>query len=147
METNTVNPTRRLERGDGPVGGVAAGLADYFDLDATVVRIGLVAGALVGFPVVPITYLAAWVIIPRAETSWAPRSSGPIYGQPLGPTPTPTPPPAPVAAAPAAAPASPFVAPPADFPADFPAPMADEVSETTGADGQADGPEQKEQES
>ena len=143
METNTVNPTRRLERGDGPVGGVAAGLADYFDLDPTVVRIGLVAGALVGFPVVPITYLAAWMIIPRAETSWAPRSSGPIYGQPLGPTP----PPAPTPVAAAAAPAGPFVAPPADFPADFPAPMADEVSETTGPGGQADGPEQKEQES
>ncbi len=100
METNTVNPTRRLERGDGPIGGVAAGLADYFDLDPTVVRVGLVAGALVGFPVVPITYLAAWMIIPRAETSWAPTPPAPVDGQPIPPAPAPMPPPPATAPAP-----------------------------------------------
>jgi phage shock protein PspC (stress-responsive transcriptional regulator) len=62
---NPTPPVRRLERGDGPIGGVAAGLADYFNLDVTLIRLGLVAGTLLGGPVVPICYLAAWAIIPR----------------------------------------------------------------------------------
>ncbi len=44
--------------------GVAAGLADYFDVDVTLVRIGLVALTLLGGAGVPL-YVAAWLLIPE----------------------------------------------------------------------------------
>jgi len=52
--------------------GVAAGLADWFDVDPTLVRVAFVALALLGGVAVPI-YLAAWLLIPEegAEVSVA----------------------------------------------------------------------------
>jgi phage shock protein PspC (stress-responsive transcriptional regulator) len=44
--------------------GVASGLADYFDVDPMVVRIGFVALALLGGLAVPL-YLAGWMLIPE----------------------------------------------------------------------------------
>jgi phage shock protein C len=46
--------------------GVAAGLADYFDVDPTIVRIGFVALALLGGLAVPL-YLAGWLLIPDED--------------------------------------------------------------------------------
>lgn len=46
------------------VGGVAAGLADYFDVDVVIVRIVLAVLALVGGIGVPL-YVAAWVLVPE----------------------------------------------------------------------------------
>lgn len=43
--------------------GVAAGLADYLDVDPTLVRIGFVVLALMGGIAVPV-YLAGWLLIP-----------------------------------------------------------------------------------
>ena len=78
---------KRLYRTDGPVSGVAAGLADYFNVDASLIRLGLVAGTLLGGPVVPIGYVAAWLIIPQVDQA-------PV--QPLTtPAAAPPPPPAP----------------------------------------------------
>jgi len=60
---------QRLRRG-GPgrmLGGVAVGLADYFDVDPTIVRIGFVALAFVGGLAVPL-YLAGWLLIPDEES-------------------------------------------------------------------------------
>jgi phage shock protein PspC (stress-responsive transcriptional regulator) len=48
------------------VAGVAAGLADYFDIDPTLVRIGFVALGLFGGLAVPL-YLAGWLLIPEEE--------------------------------------------------------------------------------
>ncbi|HEX6477169.1 MAG TPA: PspC domain-containing protein [Acidimicrobiales bacterium] len=45
------------------VAGVAAGIADYLDVDVTLVRIVLVVLALFGGLAVPL-YLAAWLLIP-----------------------------------------------------------------------------------
>ncbi len=63
---------RRLQRSsDGPLGGVAGGIATYFDIDPTLVRVGLVAGTLMyggGF----LVYLAAWLIIPPAPSQMLP---------------------------------------------------------------------------
>ncbi len=63
--------------GDGPrlhrasrgrmLAGVAAGLADYFDVDPTLVRIAFVALAFVGGLAVPL-YAAGWLLIPDDET-------------------------------------------------------------------------------
>jgi phage shock protein PspC (stress-responsive transcriptional regulator) len=49
------------------LGGVAAGLADYFDVDPTLVRIGFVALAFVGGLALPL-YIAGWVLIPDEDT-------------------------------------------------------------------------------
>ncbi len=46
------------------LGGVADGLADYFDVDTTLVRVGFVALALFGGLAVPL-YLAGWLLIPE----------------------------------------------------------------------------------
>lgn len=46
------------------VAGVAAGLADYFDVDVVVVRIALVVLAITGGLGVPL-YLAAWLLVPE----------------------------------------------------------------------------------
>ena len=43
--------------------GVAAGVAECFDLDPTVVRIGFVALGLLGGLAVPL-YLAGWLLMP-----------------------------------------------------------------------------------
>jgi len=43
--------------------GVAAGLAEYFDVDPTLVRVGFVALSLLGGIAVPL-YLAGWLLIP-----------------------------------------------------------------------------------
>jgi phage shock protein PspC (stress-responsive transcriptional regulator) len=44
--------------------GVADGLASYFDVDVTLVRIAVVALSLIGGAGVPL-YLAAWLLIPE----------------------------------------------------------------------------------
>lgn len=49
------------------LGGVAVGLADYFDVDPVLVRIGFVALAFLGGLSVPL-YLAGWALIPDEET-------------------------------------------------------------------------------
>jgi phage shock protein PspC (stress-responsive transcriptional regulator) len=56
---------RLLRRPSGGriLGGVAAGLATYFALDVTHVRIILVALSFLGGAAVPL-YLAAWLLIP-----------------------------------------------------------------------------------
>ncbi len=75
------------------LGGVAAGAADYFGLDVTVMRLLF---ALVGvlMPQVIIAYILAWVIIPEApaETSgqqkvWTPTKSEPFAETPRQETP------------------------------------------------------------
>ena len=59
----------RLRRGrhGKMLAGVAVGLADYFDVDPTIVRIGFVALAFVGGLAVPL-YLAGWLLIPDEES-------------------------------------------------------------------------------
>jgi phage shock protein PspC (stress-responsive transcriptional regulator) len=49
------------------VAGVAAGMADYFDIDPTLVRIGFVALSFLGGLAVPL-YLAGWLLIPEEGT-------------------------------------------------------------------------------
>ncbi|MBW8334159.1 MAG: PspC domain-containing protein [Prolixibacteraceae bacterium] len=63
-------PQKRLTRSkDKMVGGVLAGLGNYFDIDPTIVRIGYVVLSIasVGFPGL-IAYLIMWAIIPEENT-------------------------------------------------------------------------------
>ncbi len=59
------HPADRLHRSRDHrmLAGVADGLADYFDVDTTLVRVGFVALALFGGVGVPL-YLAGWLLIP-----------------------------------------------------------------------------------
>jgi phage shock protein PspC (stress-responsive transcriptional regulator) len=54
---------------DRMLGGVAGGLGDYFDIDPTLVRLGLVLATLMSGGIVLFGYLALWVIMPEASAS------------------------------------------------------------------------------
>lgn len=61
---------RRLmrSRADRKIAGVCGGVAEYFDLDATVVRLVWALAVILPIPLVPacLAYLLAWVILPLA---------------------------------------------------------------------------------
>ena len=59
-----VRPSRRfgLDRNNGKVLGVCSGIARYFGIDATWVRIAFVAGTLIGFGSFILIYLAIALI-------------------------------------------------------------------------------------
>lgn len=62
------NPTHALRRCPHRrmVAGVAAGVADYLDVDPTAVRVALVALTLFGGLAVPL-YVAAWLLVPEED--------------------------------------------------------------------------------
>ncbi len=70
-ETNQQEP-RLLRRStqDRIFGGVATGLAKYFAVDVTLVRVVLVGLAFFGGAGVPL-YLAAWVLVPEEGSNTA----------------------------------------------------------------------------
>jgi phage shock protein C len=63
---NGVSVKRSLRRSDDTrmLGGVAGGIAQFFDVDVLYVRIGLVALAVLGGGGV-VLYVAAWALIPE----------------------------------------------------------------------------------
>lgn len=77
---------KRLERSstDKVLGGVCGGLAEYFGIDSTLVRI--VAAALVIFTGVgPIAYILAWILMPASSgraiaNDWTQKATD-WYGQ------------------------------------------------------------------
>lgn len=72
-------PIRRLTRSrtQGVIGGVCAGLAEYFGVDVVLVRLLFVilsiAGAIIGGVIV---YVAAWFIMPEGTDQAAPVADG-----------------------------------------------------------------------
>lgn len=58
---------RRLYRStaDKRIAGVCSGLARYFEVDVTLVRLLVVAGALCSGGLGLLAYIAAWIIMPR----------------------------------------------------------------------------------
>lgn len=58
---------KRLYRSnrDSMLGGVAGGLAEYFSMDPTIIRLLFVLLAFGTFGSATLFYLALWVIIPR----------------------------------------------------------------------------------
>jgi phage shock protein C len=71
---------RRLMRpvNGGKVAGVCAGLAQYFDLDVTLVRLLFVVGTIFSCGVGLLAYIVAWIIMPRE--SRAPLRPAPNAG-------------------------------------------------------------------
>src|SRR3954468_2853434 len=70
-EFEGTGPRRRLMRrpAEGKIAGVCAGLADYFDADIALVRAAWVVLSIWPGAIVlgVVAYLAAWVLMPRAE--------------------------------------------------------------------------------
>lgn len=58
---------KRLTRNrhDQMLGGVCAGLADYFGVDVTLVRVVTAIVAVFSFGTMALAYLAAWVLMPN----------------------------------------------------------------------------------
>ncbi|MGH3384810.1 MAG: PspC domain-containing protein [Nocardioidaceae bacterium] len=53
-------------RDDRWISGVCGGVAEYFGVDANLVRLLVVVGAVLGFGSLIIAYLIAWVLMPEA---------------------------------------------------------------------------------
>ncbi len=70
--SDTPKALRRVPEGAW-LGGVSTGLGQHFNLDATLVRIGWIVLALLGFAGVPI-YLVLWSVIPdiHEHRTWLP---------------------------------------------------------------------------
>lgn len=57
---------RRMTRShDKMLGGVCAGVADYFGIDPTIVRLLAVVAGVVFFPLAEIGYIVAWAVMPQ----------------------------------------------------------------------------------
>lgn len=68
---------RRLTRSrDQMLAGVAGGLADYFSLDPTIVRILFVISAFVSFGTAILGYIILAIVLPPAGSGSEPRSGG-----------------------------------------------------------------------
>lgn len=65
--TYAAAPAKRLMRSsrDKKIGGVCAGLADYFDLDPTIVRVVWLLAVLLGGTGI-LAYLILWIVLPLA---------------------------------------------------------------------------------
>lgn len=58
----------RRDKKNGMLGGVCAGIAEYFDLDPALVRVGYVLLSILSlaFPGI-LVYIIMWIIIPAKE--------------------------------------------------------------------------------
>lgn len=72
MASTTPVSARRLTRSHDGLTGVGGGIADYVGVDPVWVRVGILAGSLLTFPLGPIMYVAAWLIVPKKEMASAP---------------------------------------------------------------------------
>jgi phage shock protein C len=71
MTNGVKNMDRKLyrSRSDRIIGGVASGLADYFEIDPIIIRIAFVVAAL-GWGVSILAYILLWVIVPEEPLDW-----------------------------------------------------------------------------
>jgi phage shock protein PspC (stress-responsive transcriptional regulator) len=69
---------RRMKRSrsDRMLGGVCAGIAGYFGIDPVIVRIATIALVAAG-GVGAVTYVAAWILMPREDEPAAPVTAAP----------------------------------------------------------------------
>lgn len=75
---------KRLERylDEAQIGGVAAGLAHYFNIDRTLVRVLFVAGLFI--PAIPsiIPYVILWIVLPERRGAFTPESQSTVFSNP-----------------------------------------------------------------
>lgn len=73
----TQSSSRRLTRShDHVLGGVAGGLADYFEVDPTVVRVVWVLTVVFVLPLAFLAYFILWLVMPAPEAG-SPAAAGP----------------------------------------------------------------------
>jgi phage shock protein PspC (stress-responsive transcriptional regulator) len=60
-------PDRLTRSRDRILGGVAAGLAEYFGIDPTIVRVLWVLAVVFGLPLAVLGYFILWVIMPAPD--------------------------------------------------------------------------------
>jgi phage shock protein C len=65
--TETTTKKLRRSRSDKMLAGVCGGIANYLNVDANVVRIGLVAATILGFGTGALVYFACWLIVPQDD--------------------------------------------------------------------------------
>ena len=65
MHTPPAGPKRLVRSRDRMLGGVCAGLADYFGLDVNLVRILTVVATVLGVGSLVIVYIALWIMLPE----------------------------------------------------------------------------------
>jgi phage shock protein C len=54
-------------RDDRMISGVCGGIAEYFGVDSTLVRILVVVLTVLGFGTLLIAYVVGWILIPEAD--------------------------------------------------------------------------------
>lgn len=66
-----MNNSNRLYRNtqNATLGGVASGLADYFKVDPTLVRLGFIVATIVSSGAFLVLYLIMWLVIPAAGST------------------------------------------------------------------------------
>ncbi|MEU6131508.1 PspC domain-containing protein [Saccharopolyspora sp. NPDC047091] len=63
--TAQAEPRRFRRHRDGMIAGVCGGAADLLGIDATLIRVGLVAATILGFGTGILLYLVCWVLVPQ----------------------------------------------------------------------------------
>jgi len=58
---------RLMRSNNGMIAGVCAGIADYFDLDPTLVRIGYILLSVFTAFAGVLAYLILWIVMPKRE--------------------------------------------------------------------------------
>ncbi len=78
MTNGEKNMEKKLyrSRNDRILGGVAAGLADYFEIDPIIIRIAFVVAA-VGWGVSILAYILLWIIVPETPLDWQKKGPEP----------------------------------------------------------------------
>ncbi len=68
---NTNNAPRRLfrSRNQRVIAGVCGGLAEYFNLDPTWIRLLFILLSLLGVGLFVVVYIICWIIVPLAPNS------------------------------------------------------------------------------
>jgi phage shock protein PspC (stress-responsive transcriptional regulator) len=94
-ETFPMNRRLYRSRRDSVIGGVAGGVAEYLDVDPSIVRIIWAILAIVTGGVFVLIYIVMWVVVPEGPPAGVPPAPGtPDVSPPAGSDPGATPPPA-----------------------------------------------------
>ena len=82
-----VPPEKRLyrSRSDRVVSGVCGGLAEFFGLDATLVRLAFVLGTILGVGSVLVVYIVMMFVVPEEPLSSSPVPPPPPAEPPADP--------------------------------------------------------------
>ncbi|HEU4945851.1 MAG TPA: PspC domain-containing protein [Kribbella sp.] len=94
--SNLSGKVLRRSRDQRMLSGVSGGIAEYFNIDVTLVRLGIVVLTLLTGGTAILGYVAAWVIIPEADAPGGQQTQQPpttesdiasrIYDDPKPPT-------------------------------------------------------------